>query len=238
MQKLVCAALGFAIAVILSTSAHTQNLQLEPVSVAFQPGQLATTLTVKNRSAVASSVQIRPFRWSQSGGEDVLLPTDLLAVSPPIVRIEPGQTQTFRLVLRHPTVGDEACFRVLLDELPSASSPGSVRIALRLSVPVFAPALPQRPGTLSWRVGHDERGPFLAAHNQGGNHVRVLNLRLTTAAGSAVPVRSGQLPYVLPKAEQIWQLERSGPVQAGAPMRVSAISDAGPITGSVRVDGR
>lgn len=99
---------------------------------------MATTLTVTNRSGQSVPVQIRAFAWDQAGGADHLTPTTDLMVSPPIVEIGPGVPQVIRLVLRHPAVQAEQAFRIIVDQIPPPGAPGTVRIALRLSIPVFA----------------------------------------------------------------------------------------------------
>lgn len=237
MQKPACGLLGALALIGGSTPVQGQGLQLEPVSLAFQPGQMAAILMVTNKAAAEVAVQARPFRWSQAGGEDLLAPTDQLAVSPPITRIPPGQTQTFRLVLRQPPAGTEGSFRVLLDELPAPTAGGAVRIALRMSVPVFATVPGQQP-VLTWRVGQDARGAYLSALNSGGGHVRIINPQLTTASGVRVAGATGQLPYVLPHSERIWRLDHQAPLSPGMRLRLAALSDAGPITATVRVDDK
>lgn len=237
MQKIACGLLG-ALALIGGPGpARGQGLQLEPVSLAFQPGQMAATLMVTNKGTAEAAVQARPFRWTQVAGEDVLTKTDQLAISPPITRIPPGETQTFRLVLREPPAGTEGTFRVLLDELPAPAAQGTVRIVLRMSVPVFA-AVPGQQPALAWRIRQDPRGTYLSAVNSGRGHIRLINPQLTTAGGVRVAGTAGQPSYVLPQSERTWRLDRTAPFDPGTRLRLVALSDAGPVTATVQVDGR
>ena len=168
-----------AVAMLVGGAAHAQGFQVSPIQVQFAPGQLGTTLAVTNNTNEASVIQARPFQWSQSGDTDILKETTDLAVSPPITKIDAGQTQTFRIVLRHAPTGAESSFRLLLDQLPPPATPGTVKVALRFSIPVFS-----RPGTriatdIAWRVVVDQAGAVLVATNRGGEHLHILNTTLT-----------------------------------------------------------
>ncbi len=61
-----------------------------------------------------------------------------MVASPPAVTIAPGASQVARLILRKPPEGKEATYRLLVDQIPPPAAPGTVRVALRLSIPVFA----------------------------------------------------------------------------------------------------
>src|SRR5690348_11194329 len=102
------------------------------------PGVMATVVNLGNQGDREISFQIRAFSWRQSATDDPLSPTEELSVSPPLGTIVPGTTQVARLVLRRPPRGQEATYRILVDELPPPAAPGVVRVAVRLSIPVFA----------------------------------------------------------------------------------------------------
>ena len=131
----------FLLAIALSlqgSAASGQALSVMPVHVQLATGQKATTLSVTNAGSIETSIQIRAYAWAQPEGQDELAATDVLVVSPPIATIAPGATQTIRLVLRRSPEARESTYRILLDQIPPLAEQGTVRVVLRLSIPVFA----------------------------------------------------------------------------------------------------
>src|SRR5690348_16301461 len=116
--------------------AAAQAITVMPVVVDIQPGQLAATLSVSGQAGNETSYQDRAFAWKQDGGNDRLDPTDDIVLSPPLGVIAANATQIVRIVIRHPPKDRESVYRILLDQIPPPSAPGSVRIAVRLSLPV------------------------------------------------------------------------------------------------------
>jgi fimbrial chaperone protein len=174
-----------------SPAVLAQTLQIMPVTLGMPHGASSNTLFITNRGAEAEIVQARPFLWSQSSGSDVLSPTDALVVSPPMTSIAPGATQVFRILLQQQAEKVEVSYRILFDELPRpVEDLSGVRLALRLSVPVFAlPEFATRGGT-SWTVLVGETGAFLHAENNGVQHLRILHPR-GCQSGLAAPGEPG-----------------------------------------------
>jgi fimbrial chaperone protein len=219
----------------LTHAARAQALLITPVSLSLQPGQMTAVIYVTNRGADQQTVQLRPFAWDQAGGTDNLTPTNLLAVSPPMIDIDSGATQLFRIVLRQPAAGVEMSYRLLFDELPPPGLTGTIRVALRLSVPVFA--LPQTPGqpALSWSIGLGS-GATLNCENHGTAHVRIVSPVLTQVPGARLGL-SARATYILPGASQSWPIEGGQRLHPGSTVRLTADSDQGPIDASVHASG-
>lgn len=218
-----------------SGPADAQSLQVSPISVDFAPGQRATTLSVTNKGDTRTALQVRPFAWGQPLGEDVLLPTADLAASPPMAEIEPGETQTFRLVLRTAPQSQEASYRLLLDQLPAAASPGTVRVALRISVPVFAKSNARADRKLSWKVVVAQGSASLVAENNGGEHVRVINPILTEAGGRRLELKGPPNPYILPGMRRSWGIVAGNGLQTGSTVHLTAMSNEGTVDALVPV---
>ena len=219
----------------MSSIAGAQSLQVSPISVDFAPGQRATTLSVTNTGAVRTALQLRPFAWGQPLGEDLLQPTADIAASPPIAEIEPGETQTFRLVLRTAPKTHEASYRLLLDQLPAAASPGTVRVALRISVPVFAKTNSRSDRKLSWQVVLAQGSASLVAENDGGEHVRILNPILTEAGGRRLELKGPPNPYILPGMKRRWSIVAGNGLQSGSTVHLTAMSNEGTVDAMVPV---
>ena len=104
-------------AMFATSCVSAQSLGISPVTLQIAPGQAATSLTVTNQGNRPTAIQLRVFAWNQDKGEDELIPTDQLIVSPPIATIAPSATQVVRLMLRRPASGKEASYRILLDQI-------------------------------------------------------------------------------------------------------------------------
>ena len=214
-----------------------QALQIMPVRVDLEPGQLAATIFVTNKGSEDQTVQLRPFAWDQSGGGDTLVPTRLLAVSPPITSIESGGTQVFRLLLRRPATAVEASYRLLFDELPPPAAPGLVRMALRISVPVFARPRAHLDNAVAWTVALDRDGALLTGTNWGNGHVRIFDPELTEDSGAAFSVPAAETAYLLPGAVRSWRIKNGERLRAGSTLRLTAKSEKGPVDAAVHVSG-
>ncbi len=231
-------ALAAGLVVLLAGgAAKAQSLTVLPVNIAMTPGQMATTLTVINQGDAETSVQIRALAWNQAAdGKETLAPSDEVLASPPIVTIAAGATQVVRLVLRNAPQGKEATYRILLDQIPPPAMPGMVRIALRLSIPVFAAPDTRAVSHVQYRVERDAGQAYLVALNDGGRHETVRDIALTTNDGSAVKTAENASPYILAGAAQRWRIvEQDGVPATGGSLRLSARSDSGVISEPVSV---
>lgn len=222
----------------LPAAAQAPALQVSPVMVHMSAGEMATTLSVTNAGDSDTTVQLRSFLWRQNEGADALAPTDDLEVSPPITDIPAGLTQVFRLVLRHPAGAAEETYRVLLDQLPAAAQPGVVRIALRISVPVFAASPGATPADVVWQLAMQGRQEVLLGTNRGQQHARVLNLMLRDRGRVPTAAHPRNGPYILPGGTQTWLVDDASRIASGYPVRLTAQSDAGKLDTTVNAAGR
>lgn len=226
-----CFAAAAALALALAASgAGAQALLVEPVSIRLAPGQMASALTVTNQGDTDSAFQIRGYVWSQEGDEDKLAPTDELLVSPPIGTIAAGASQVVRVVLRHPPQDREATYRILFDQIPPPAAPGTVRIALRLSIPIFALPATRAAPHLQWRIVREKDAAYLVGVNDGNAHERVREIAVAVADGVTLKADANQLPYILAGATRRWRLITDGPLPAaGATLHLTAQGDTGAI---------
>jgi fimbrial chaperone protein len=216
-----------------SAPAAAQSIGIAPVGITLASGEMTTTLRVTNRDSVATAVQVRPFLWDQAGAEDGLTATHMLLVSPPIAHIAPGQTQIVRLLLKAPAGATEASYRLLIDQIPTEPTANGVRIALRISVPVFAlPAVPVH-SKLSWQaLAAAPRTADLVVANSGGRHIR-MNAIHVFAGASELRLDSPANLYLLPGSQRRLHLSALGDaLKPGTTLRVSASSDEGDIVAS------
>ena len=232
---MVSGSAGTVLAALLAVSpVAAQPLGISPVTLHMAPGQATTSLTVTNQGDRPSAIQLRVFTWNQDKGEDELVPTDQLIVSPPITTIAPSATQVVRLMLRRPATGKEASYRILLDQIPTAAEPGVVQVALRVSMPLFAAPATRTASALGYHLEQRNGRRWLVVANTGSRHETVRDIQLTTKDGQRLMIADSVLPYVLAGATRRWPIVE--PVGAAKPQSIvelSARGDLGPIRVSV-----
>jgi len=133
---------------------HTQNMSSDPNAVTMtvmpmaldvKAPKVSETITVRNGSRRPMQVQFRVFAWQKRDGKDVYTPTTDVVVTPPFVKIRPGDDGTVRVVrtAQSPVQGEES-YRVFVDQMPSSrvrtnisgAKPG-LSMILSQSIPVF-----------------------------------------------------------------------------------------------------
>ena len=149
-------------------------------------------------------------------------------------------TPAVSLHLRAPAsaaAGQEVDYRILVDELPPPTAPGNIRIAVRLSIPVFAAPRDRVSPQVKWRVVVRGGQAWLTATNAGTRHLSVRNVKLHTADGRDLPVEIKQPPHILPGGARRWLISRRGVLPAtGSILRLTADDDIGAVDEQVRVD--
>src|SRR3954468_13256944 len=210
--------------------AAAQGLSVSPINVVMEAGQSAAVIDLGNQGDQEISFQIRTFAWRQTETDDQLAPTEDLAASPPLGTIAPKGTQVVRIVLRRIPQGREADYRILVDELPPPTAPGNIRIAVRLSIPVFAAPQERVSPQVKWRVVVRGGQAWLTATNAGTRHLSVRNVKLHTADGRDLPVEIKQPPHILPGGARRWLISRRGVLPAtGSILRLTADDDIGAV---------
>ena len=206
----LCTAAFTAAVFLLSGPAHAANLQISPVSIAFQPAQLAAGINLQNFGETPLYGQVRVYAWDQKDGVDVLTPTADVVASPPIIEVAASSIQTIRLVRRGGAAdGAERSYRILIDEIPRGDGASGVAIRLQYSVPVFvAPATAAAAPALSWTLARDADGLVLRAVNGGALHAQLGATRVRTAGGQDIEISKGLLGYALAGRTREWKLPK------------------------------
>lgn len=196
---------------------------------------MAAVLTVTNQSDGETSFQVRPFAWQQKDGVEQLASTEDVLASPPLGTVAAGATQVVRLILRKPPQGREATYRILFDQIPPPAAPGTVRIALRLSIPIFAEPATCAVPHVQWRILSSGRQSYLEALNDGDRHETVRDIMLASS-GSTDKVEANVSPYILAGSTRRWRIiAPSLHLAPGANLRVTAQLDSGPLDQTVPV---
>jgi fimbrial chaperone protein len=227
---------AFFLVLLTAPAAWAQALSVLPVNVFLPPGQTATSLTVTNQGSSETAIQIRAYAWNQKDGDEQLMATDAVLLSPPLARIAPETSQVVRLILRKAPQGQEASYRILIDQIPPPSEPGVVHVVLRLSIPIFAKPTGRCLADVQFHIENDAGQFYLVATNTGNLHEVIRDIVLTTDDGRVLKAESKALPYILPGATRRWHIvgPDSQPLQIDT-LRLTAKMSASAIDQKVRV---
>jgi fimbrial chaperone protein len=233
---LVLGAAVLAAWLLAAGAAVAQSLTVQPVSLQLGPGQMTATLSVTNGGDNPTGIQIRAFAWSQPNGKDELTATPAILASPPLTTLVPNSTQVVRLLLRQAPRGREATYRLLLDQIPSAtpSAPTTVTVTLRLSIPIFVEPQPVAPAHLDFHVELSGGQAYLVAANDGGRHDAVRDISLVAGDGRPLKTENGSA-YVLSGVTRRWRIMTQGRPPPGGTWHLSAHLESGDIDQPVPV---
>ena len=166
---------------------NAASIRLSPVSVEILSDQAASSISLYNQSNESSDLQVRVFEWRQNAGQDQLIPTDEIAVSPPFLKLQPNDSYNLRVVRINPVlVSGEQTYRIIIDELPkpidNRKVDQGVNVLLRSSLPLFV-VNKDAITKLTWSIQQEQNNSSLIINNVGNRHALLSNLTLvdTTA---------------------------------------------------------
>lgn len=227
------AAVGLVVASV--TAAVADGIAVAPIRIDLAAAAKAEVLSVSHRGGEPVDVQVRVLRWSQPGNEDAHSPSDEVTVSPPRFALAAGAEQVVRVYRRSAAPRTEQSYRLIVDQLPQGEAvPGSVRLPIRLVIPLFVGGTQESGPDLHWSAMRSGAQLLLRVDNRGDRHVRIAALALAGAATQA-PAAQPVLLYVLPGARR--EIALPWPVGvdiAARQLRLVGDSDAGGI--DARVD--
>lgn len=199
------AALSLAGLLLGAVAALAATLGVAPTRIELAPGRPAAALTITNSGEAPLLLQVESFAWRSTVATADLEPTREIVAVPPILKLAPGERQVVRVARRGTATPEvEETFRILVTEVPQADpAAGGVRLALRMSLPVFVTP-PGARAEPRWRVERGGAGPSLVVANLGRAHLHVRRLELL-APGRPLALDDGPA-YVLAGREHRWSL--------------------------------
>jgi fimbrial chaperone protein len=201
------------------------SMSVFPLRVNFEAGKTSEIVTVRNTDTKPLLLQPAVNKWSQVDGQEVLEPTRDLLLSPPLVEIPPGESQTVRIVLRRdPDVSTQASYRLVLQEVPrKAESTGQqVVMALKITLPIFVASKNPSPPILS--VSTVLGSSVLNFKNSGQSHIQVKSVSVLD--GSNQIAKNESMFYVLPGQTIKLKVDTKGRPIVGSE-KIELGSDAG-----------
>ena len=190
-----------------ATACEAASLSVAPTRVELGPGDPAAVVTLQNNATEPVMVQVQTFAWPRSMASGDLEPTRELLAVPPVAELAGNAKQIIRVALRAPLAGGrEQAYRLLITEVPRGGSSGTgVRIALRLSLPVFVTPPGAAPKPV-WSLRQDKGAASLVLANTGDAHLQVRRIVLRPADRPASAQTIDSPAYVLAGQEQSWPL--------------------------------
>ena len=221
--------------------ALASTFNVSPIRAQLGAGRRTEALTITNVDDDPVVVQVRVLAWSQAGGEEILDATREILVTPPVLQMAPKGQQIVRVALRRdPDPARELTYRVILDEVPQAAAVGAtgLRVALRLSLPVFVtPAHPTPGPELAWEAHRLPDGAIeIAATNRGSVHVQVIDFE-AQVPGAAAPLHAIVAKYVLAGSRVTWSLAPGAQAGHAGTILIRGHSDQGELSADVAYSG-
>lgn len=166
----------------LPSMLNAASIRLSPVSIEILNDQSASSISLYNQSNESTDLQVRVFEWRQNAGQDQLIPTDEIAVSPPFLKLQPNDSYNLRVVRINPApVSGEQTYRIIIDELPkpidNRKADQGINVLLRSSLPLFV-VNKDAITKLTWSIQQEQNTSSLMISNVGNRHALLNNLTL------------------------------------------------------------
>nr|MDQ6882035.1 fimbria/pilus periplasmic chaperone [Pseudomonadota bacterium] len=153
------------------------------------------------------------------GGEDDLVLTEDIILSPPILKLAPKSRQIVRLArLGAPPATGQMTYRMIVREVPEAKPPSAdlkLQIALAFSLPVFItpPGAKRQLSCSVERVGSDAVNAV--CENTGNAYAQPVTFALVGESGAQLALRDTG-GYILPDNKRAFPIKSQGaPIPAG-----------------------
>lgn len=206
------------------------QLQTRQTGVDMPAGVRAGRLVLANSGDKPVAAQIRVYKWTQAGGEDVLDPSNELTASPAIVEIPAGAEQLVRVVRADASApASEQAYRVVVDELPGdpdADATNAVTVRMRFLLPAFVRVENATDPVLACHVA----AATLTCRNTGGRAAQLGATTLVGTGGKSAEITPGLLGYVLAGATRSWPVDAARLAAAGAPASLKIQLNGQPTT--------
>jgi len=196
----------------LPSMLNAASIRLSPVNVEILSDQTASSISLYNQSNESADLQVRIFEWTQNAGQDQLIPTDDIAISPPFLKLKPNDSYNLRVVRIKPEpISGEKTYRIIIDELPkpidSRKASQGVNVMLRSSLPVFVvnkDAITQ----LNWKIDTHQKEPSLNINNVGNRHALLNDLTLVdNTENKSYPIKVNTVNgYILAKQAKSYSI--------------------------------
>jgi fimbrial chaperone protein len=213
-----------------ATYAMAGIFSVTPVRVYMASHERAAAITVTNEGDDELVMQTDIYQWQQTvDGKDLLVLSEDLIMSPPILKMAPRSQQVIRLILLNETsMAQQSTYRMLVSEIPEArpARPDlQLQIAYAFSIPIFVTpvgASAKLDCALS-RVSSNSAQAI--CQNAGTAVAHATGLQLSTLEAETLVVQDTGA-YILPGVQRRFVLNRKdGNIPAGKSRLAVSMSD-------------
>lgn len=190
-----------------------------PVRVYMTPKDKAIAVTVTNEGDEELVMQADLYSWKQkANGEDDLVLTEDLLLSPPIVKLAAKSRQVLRLArLRSVSETEQLTYRMIMREIPEAKPNNGnlqLQIAIAFSLPVFITP-PKAKFVLSCTAERSAADTIkTACENTGNAYAQIIDFELANAEGLKLASRDTG-GYILPTVKRSFDIKADSTLDSG-----------------------
>lgn len=193
---------AFAVFAVLGSPQPVYAVTLMPLTLVMEQNKTVVSLHVRNDEAQAKIFEVQAFNWTQDGGDDVLEPASDLIVTPPIVKLAPGEEKIIRIgvMRKDASRAQEKAYRLLLRDItPIEVEAGELHLRMQYLLPLFmSPGRPQAGLQLVEAASLDNPG-CIQITNAGNVHAKLVWTAPENARKSIAPTQK----YVLAGAQSL-----------------------------------
>lgn len=229
MKKIFARTLVILFATSLALPVLAAPFSVTPVRVYMTPKDKAIAVTVTNEGDEELVMQADLYSWKQkANGEDDLVLTEDLLLSPPIVKLAAKSRQVLRLArLRSVSETEQLTYRMIMREVPEAK-PNSgnlqLQIAIAFSLPVFITP-PKVKFVLNCTAERSAADTVRAACDNTGNaYAQIVDFELANAEGVKLASRDTG-GYILPTVKRNFDIKADTAIPGGNAKLVVRLDD-------------
>ncbi len=193
---------AFAVFAVIGLPQPGYAVTLMPLTLVMEQNKAVVSLHVRNDEAQTKIFEVQAYHWSQDGNEDVLEPASDLVVTPPIVKLAPGEQKIIRVgvMRRNSSHTQEKAYRLLLRDItPIALEAGELHLRMQYLLPLFmSPGRPQPELQLVEAATSDGSG-CIQITNAGNIHAKLVWTSPSNAPQNIAPTQR----YVLAGAQSL-----------------------------------
>lgn len=195
-----------------SANVFAAGFSVSPVRVYLSAESSITSIKVSNKSDTPTLIQADAFLWEQKDGQEILVPTNDLLISPPIITIPPQKSQVVRLALRRPAdQSKEMTYRIKIKEVANeVKKVNGFRMVMHVNMPVFVTPVEELKPVIEWsavRLANNKVN--LTLSNKGNAHIQVGRVQLLEDRSEKSLFDQTLATYVMPGQRRTWTLDLS-----------------------------
>jgi fimbrial chaperone protein len=218
------------LAFCLVTPVYAGAYSVTPVRIYMTQRDKATAVTINNEGDEDLVMQADVYSWMQKpDGEDDLVLTEDLLLSPPIIKVPAKSHQVVRLAKLHSLPqARQLTYRMIVREIPEAK-PAKERIQIKLSmafsIPIFItpPEAKSKLDCVVERTGSNKVNAV--CENTGSAYAQPLDFVLTSLAGDKLASRDNG-GYILPAIKRRFDIKSDNRIPAGKAKLTVRLDDA------------